>query len=260
MEKLTFSPIIANMYGFCAQTLVVEALQEITDKIVAIPKKHKSQRGRIKQSKLDKLQSDGNLHVFNNLTAEEKLDISLQMAESLAELHGYRGGLINHGDVWIDQWMVDGRTGRLILGDFNVAFFTQWNDETHEYCKFETTETGSYTAPEELTGGMSTEGCDMFSFGLALYSVLTGLYPMYDLGDDLEEEHRRFIDGELPYIDPRYRERSYIESRLIDVMLECWKYKPEDRISIFDLVLFLRETRNAHEQKTGRKLQAYQLS
>lgn len=100
MEKLTFSPRIVNMYGICGQTLLVEALEEITDKIVPIPKHRPSQRGKISKRKLGPLQKNG-LHDFNNFTAMQKLNLAIHMAEGLAELHGYRGGIINHGDVWV---------------------------------------------------------------------------------------------------------------------------------------------------------------
>jgi hypothetical protein len=45
------------------------------------------------------------VHPMNNLTAVEKLDMALVMAESLADIHGYKGGVIAHGDVHPDQWL-----------------------------------------------------------------------------------------------------------------------------------------------------------
>lgn len=40
---------------------------------------------------------------MNNLTTSEKLDIALVMAESMADIHGFEGGAIAHGDVHPDQ-------------------------------------------------------------------------------------------------------------------------------------------------------------
>lgn len=120
-------------------------------------------------------------------------------------------------------------------------FHTKWDG--NDYCDFPTTTSGSYTAPEELNGGRTTEACDMFSFGLVLYSILTGLFAMYD-AEDLEEEQKRFADGELPFIDERFRKRSWIEGELADAIEKCLAYEPDDRISIFELLKFLYNTRN----------------
>ena len=61
--------------------------------------------------------------------------------------------------------------------------------------------------------------------------------------------HKKLIRGELPAIDPRYRERSYAEGRLVELMERCWLYDPDDRISIFDAVAFLRDTVRENEAR-----------
>jgi hypothetical protein len=58
------------------------------------------------------------VHVFNNLTSVQKLDMALIMAESLAELHGFRGGVILHGDAHPVQWLRNAR-GQVKLNDFS---------------------------------------------------------------------------------------------------------------------------------------------
>jgi hypothetical protein len=69
----------------------------------------------------------------------------------------------------------------------------------------------------------------------------TGLWPFYD-----EFSHstlrKRVMKGEWPYVDPRYRTRSYIENRLVEVMEKTWAYYPQDRASIFEVVQHLQET------------------
>lgn len=56
------------------------------------------------------------------------------MAETLAVLHGFEGGIIVHDDVQLCQWLRT-REGRLVLGDFNRCEIREWNDEKGEYCK-----------------------------------------------------------------------------------------------------------------------------
>jgi hypothetical protein len=77
--------------------------------------------------------------------------------------------------------------------------------------------------------------------------MLTGLWGFYDIEDD-EETQEVLIDGKLPYIDPRWKERSYIERRLVELMEKCWIYNPDDRIDIFYAVEFLRETVREHQR------------
>lgn len=87
----------------------------------------------IKQKYLDKFDD---VHPMNNYTIGEKLEIALQMAESLADLHGYEGGVIVHDDVQLCQWLRNAN-GTLKLGDFNRAEMMEWNDEKQQYCKHE---------------------------------------------------------------------------------------------------------------------------
>jgi hypothetical protein len=107
MESLTHSNIIVDIYGHCGTSILAEAMPgEITLSIVPAVDNDIDDydRGHIKQSELDQLQQD-DVHPMNNLTMQEKVDHALLMAESLAELHGFKGGLIIHGDVHPDQWL-----------------------------------------------------------------------------------------------------------------------------------------------------------
>ena len=53
-------------------------------------------------------------------------------------------------------------------------------------------------------------------------------------------QQRNVVKGKLAYIDPRYRERSFAEAQLVDVMEKCWVYDPDERIDIFEVVRLLR--------------------
>lgn len=54
-------------------------------------------------------------------------------------------------------------------------------------------------------------------------------------------------NGTTAYIDPRYQERSFAESKLVEIIPQCWTYDPRQRIDIFQLVNFLRNA--VHENK-----------
>ena len=53
---------------------------------------------------------------------------------------------------------------------------------------------------------------------------------------------QKLVDGELPYIDPRWKTNSYGEGRLVEIIEKCWKYKPNDRADVFQATRFLDET------------------
>jgi hypothetical protein len=105
-----------------------------------------------------------------------------------------------------------------------------------------------YRAPEEFAAKDLDEGIDIFTFGNNIYALLTGLWVFYENEDDVVV-HEKLIKGETSYIDPRYRDRSYIDGKLIDIMEQCWEYKPEDRIDIFEVVRLLREVKTEHERQ-----------
>lgn len=88
--------------------------------------------------------------------------------------------------------------------------------------------------------------------GANMFTLLTGLFPYYEIWDRYEIE-KIIADGNKPYLDPRWKTRSYIEGRMVEIMEECWEVVPEDRVSIFEVVAHLRETKAVAEErkKTG---------
>ena len=69
---------------------------------------------------------------------------------------------------------------------------------------------------------------------------MTGLWVFYTTDDD-QVTQKKIIGGKTAYLDPRYARRSFAEGKLVEVMLRCWEYEPEDRIDIFEVVDILRK-------------------
>ena len=116
MERLTASPRIVNMYGHCAFSVTVEAIDNEMEKFI-VPG-----NGYAQPEDLDDSQD---VDPKNGYTVPEKLDIALAMAESLADLHGFAEGVIVHDDVQLCQWLKT-RDGVIKLGDFNRAEFSKF--------------------------------------------------------------------------------------------------------------------------------------
>lgn len=127
MERLTSSPRIIDVYGYCATSTIVEAMKYEVEEYV-VPGS-----GMAKQMYLDKFEG---LHPMNVYTIEQKLYMALEMAESIADLHGYPEGVVVHDDIQLCQWL-EHSDGRIKLGDFNRAEMMEWNDTDNSYCKYE---------------------------------------------------------------------------------------------------------------------------
>jgi serine/threonine protein kinase len=92
------------------------------------------------------------------------------------------------------------------------------------------------------------EKIDVWSLGMNMYALLTGLRPFYD-ANDIETVQQKVIDGETPLIDPRYRGRSYAEGKLVEIIERCWEYYPDKRIDMFRVADFLREAVAENEKR-----------
>lgn len=244
MERMTKSPRIMNMYGHCSFSTMVEVVPIEFEERVVIGEGYET------NDAIEKRNENGALP-FNNFTTTEKLGFALEMAESLADLHGFEDGIIVHDDVQLCQWLHT-PDGRLKLGDFNRATFMQWDTINGEYCKFNNGPAfANYRAPEEYNYKATylNEQIDTFTFGNNIYALITGLWNFYDTDDD-EVVQKKLIGGKLPYVDPRYKERSFGEKKLVELMEKCWVYDPDERISIFGAVDFLRKAIKENEARS----------
>lgn len=233
MERMAKSPRIIDLYGHCGFSVSAELVPiEFEERVVP-------GEGMEEAKDVEERNKNG-LRPYNNFTAEEKLRFALEMAESIADLHGFEDGIIVHDDVQLCQWMTTS-DGKLKLGDFNRATIMTWDEINGNYCKFGNGNVfGNYRAPEEFAAINLDEQIDTFSFCNNIYALITGLWNFYDTDDD-KVVHEKVIARELAYVDPRWKDRSYEERKLVELLPKCWAYDPDERISIFDAVKYLRQ-------------------
>jgi serine/threonine protein kinase len=127
-ERLTSSPRIYDIYGYCGLGILSEFFPHGDMEDVAVPGE-----GYIKS---EKLQDGSELQPQNDLTALQKLEICTQMAEALADLHGNPNGVIVHQDMQLSQFLWTADKSRVKLNDFNRAEYMLWDDEEKEYCRY----------------------------------------------------------------------------------------------------------------------------
>jgi hypothetical protein len=234
LERMSNSPRILDIYAHCGTTVLVETMKSDIHQLI-VPG-----RGYTSQKRLDMMPD---VHPQNNLTNSEKLQISLSMAQSLADLHTFEGGIIVHGDTHIEQWLL-AEDGSIKLNDFNYAKALQYDKRNQRYCFERTKHKGVYRAPEEFKGAPQDETTDVYSFGNNMYSLITGLWPFYNDREMRRERLRgEIVAGKRPYVDSRYKNRSYIESQLIDIMKSCWNGNRRNRPSMTTIVNHLLDVK-----------------
>jgi hypothetical protein len=169
LERLSTSDRIIDTYGHCGIRYLAEAANgDIVDELVP-------PSGYMAQADLDQSQVDGALSM-NSMTLSAKIKMALVMAQSIADIHGYVGGVIAHGDVHPEQWL---RTldSKIKPNDLNLAEIIPWDPWNETHCDMYPCFSCSFHAPEELNCRSGSEAFDTYSFGNNLYVLLTGLWP-----------------------------------------------------------------------------------
>ena len=260
MERLSASPFVMNVYGYCGQS----ALNELADFI------------------------DGysNLQVFARSLQDRfephitvmKLQLSVMLALGVSHVHGIDGDPSNATLIHYDinpknVAIVQG--GRPKLNDFNVAEFVRWNTRTGERCGFRgRLHEPWWRAPEEMimvrsekgsevhqeeggegtlpindeSGGdgyvdsvddmpILTEKIDVYSLGNLLHNTLTGHSPRGQTRKWRAAEVRESVlNGNMPNISVSYANSSDPSIiAILRAMQRCFEKRPEDRWSAKDI-------------------------
>ena len=240
MERLTASPRIADIYGKCGTSVMQELLLDTVVNRMEGP--YGGHATRKQFMRVQRHEPDA----MNNLTLSEKLSMAIEFAESLAELHGFEGGTMMHGDFHSPQWL-HSSDGHLKLNDFNKAHIFRYNQMMGQYCTTERCYHGSYRSPEDnRCAANGHEASDTFSLGNNIYMLLTGLWPHEEYRNSPPKLHRLIgVGAKLPYLDPVSYSRSKIEAGLVNIMEKCWEWDQDKRISVFEVLRRLYAMRNA---------------
>lgn len=162
-------------------------------------------------SLLDFLKSD----MGSRLLLPKLIDFSAQIAEGMAyiEKKNYIHRDLRAANVLVSESLI------CKIADFGLARVIE-DDEysAREGAKFPI----KWTAPEAINYGSFTIKSDMWSFGVLLYEIITFgkiPYPGMTKGEVMSSLQRGY---RMPQPDSCPQE-------LYDIMMSCWKNKPEDR-------------------------------
>ena len=223
MDLLFQSPRIVNLYSHCGFSLQVEAIH-----------------GPSIESFVDNEERYYMHDPPPPLTPTEKLTMAKEMAEGLADLHGFSGGPIVHHDVQIVQYLLD-ENQHVIMSDFNRADPLLYDKSKEEYCKVQLgVANGELRSPEEYALDFMDEKSDVYSFGNVIYTLLTGKDPYEDI-DETQTPSELSTNGIVPRVGRKIRGNSFAESALATVMDKCYEYVSDNRVDIFTVIDLLND-------------------
>lgn len=224
-------PRMVNFYGSCVLSQLNEAMKYGDAEQIVV---YDRCEGNITMSLSHPLVS------ANDMSPVQKIIYALDMAESIAQLHNNPLGVIVHGDIQLTQWLID-ENGRPRLNDFNRATIMMYSKEKEKYCKFRNgVGPGDWRAPEEYRNDPLDEQVDVFSLGNNFYVLLTGVYPFPELCE-YSDVAEMIVQGKRAFIDPRWKDQSYEEGKLAELISMCWEENPADRPNIGQVVTFLAD-------------------
>ncbi|CAJ1969156.1 unnamed protein product [Cylindrotheca closterium] len=223
-ERLTASPRIYDIYGFCGLGILSEFFPHGDLEAEIVPNEDAS--------------VDEGYDPQNVLSPLEKLLMAKQMADAVADLHGHAGGIIVHQDIQLSQFLWNADKTMVKLNDFNRAEFVLFDDHKNKYCGYwEGVGSGSWRAAEEYADRALTEKVDVFSLGNNFFSILTGVDPFNE--KETPEIQKLVQKGVKAPLSEAFRTHSFAEKRLAHLIDHCHEHKPADRPTIFEIVEYL---------------------
>ena len=216
MERLTSSPHVINIFGYCGHSVMTEfadgkRLGDLADK--------------------------------SRKTPLARLQIAANVASGLADVHGIDGdGNTTFVHLDINPANVVSVHNTLKLNDFNIGILRRWNTTSNTPCGFPAQYPNpQWRSPEEaLNEQHLTEKVDVFSLGHIFFRLICAHEPWNKLEPggrpSKEEVSEKVIKGVLPFIPDEVKTSLDPEVVAIrDAMLKCYTYDPEKRPSARDI-------------------------
>lgn len=241
MERLTGSPYVIGIYGYCSMTVIQEfAGRQISDQ---------------------------------KLNSTESLDLAIQVASGIRAIHSIPDDNENesalpslvHNDINLANILVTD-DGRPVLNDFNIAVLIMKNRTSGVnatcpfYARFPNPQ---WRGPEEQIVDEEDsdtefpevdEKIDIYAMGNVLYRLVAGGSPWKIKGKPkLSQEEKKDIarrkkyNGSMPDLPEDFNLEDLtdpITAALHKAMERCYSSKPENRPSAKELVEFLETTKS----------------
>lgn len=253
MERLTKSPFVINMYGFCGMSVTTEfagqRVAEVVDKVSWL----------------------------------KKLELAQMISQGVDDVHSIDGGdgddhqiSLVHNDLNFGNILIGKNHSRPLINDFNIAVLLMKHNETGEPCQFTSHYPNpQWRAPEEQvdengrTSQHLSEKIDIYALGNVMYRFAVGHSPWKKAnGRSLTSDEKRQVallkltEGKLPDVPNEVLHSNNPATQgLLQIMRECYHHDPTQRPTAKQIVNELQVIINDYKEdldkaKELRKLQA----
>jgi len=196
---------------------------------------------------------NGNIKQYLRISSEHvnRLQLMVSIAEGLSYLHSHK---IVHGDIKPANLLID-QNGQACLSDFGLSKVLDGG------CRG--TAAGNigsarYQAPELVLGEVrhATEACDIYSFALVCYEILSGIQPFANLqtGVDIVLAHYEKAEP-FSNANKRLLESASADQEFWGLMSSSWDWFPYNRLKMNAV----REALAAIEERSGTPLRQTHL-
>jgi len=252
MERLTFSPYVLDIYGYCGQSAINELANFGIEGMSSLEKVARSFRGMQHIEPVSKI----------------KLQLASMVATGISHMHSidhpdfpqrydsddnpnpnFEEGLKMKPNATLVHYDLNPRNiaivkrGKPKLNDFNVAEFLTWDRIHNKTCGFQGRfKEPWWRAPEEMQAHLPdeypnpaplTEKIDVFSLGNILWDILTTHSPYKMSKDKMDRTRVNVAKGVLPdWPDDFNKTKAESDPALNAIekaMQKCLRTKPEDR-------------------------------
>lgn len=276
MERLSFSHHVVPIYGYCAYSVLTQAISHTLDDVIfsrenESVKKWSPERGFVTKPPLESWMGrddDGEL-VATRETEMGRIRLALGVYRGLRDLHEGENDAssrnnttewlpIIHADLQAKQYLIDSTTGYIYLNDFNrCRFITKADPPTNSTATTDnatSNETGSAglescpvyipsapgiaRSPEEYDMTALSEKLDIYSSGNILYEIITGKR----IWDEQRNKNTRAAiqRGERPQVNDTIRNAiGTVDAELIRLLDRVYEHDPKKRPSAKEVVVQL---------------------
>jgi hypothetical protein len=252
MERLTHSPFVMNVYGYCGQSALNELANFNNPDVTSLEALTKRLRGKQGEAvdflklKLAMSIATGLAHVHEvNNRQQEEDDVTVGGGDKGGETsvvrdpRDYLPAMVHYDLNPRNIAIVQG--GKPKLNDFNIAEFLKYNPKTNTTCGFNSRlHEPWWRAPEEMNTnhthvGMSlvNEKVDVYALGNILHHILTTHSPRGKMKKERMDEVRVLVrQGIPPLLPDAYRQRAKKDGTykvFLQAMELCFVADPDQR-------------------------------
>jgi len=173
----------------------------------------------------------------NELSVQRALELALDAAIGVQQLHAVKGGPVAHTDIQTRQYLID-FNGRLLLNDFNRVKYAglSHNSQSSHYCYFNTgVAKGKWRSPEEYLNSDLHEKVDIYSLANVLWTLRSREEPFATL-----PKHLIYVKLPQDHITPNVSKMLDYPLEMQRLIQQCWDHDPNKRPSSIEVVERIR--------------------